>query len=252
MPRKIRQLNVKEELEMEWLREVADKINRKERSAIGRQERIKVERDVVNGVAQESWYCKQRKAQQRVNALEGEFRKGAGEGLHRREQIADQLLQAKAARWATLPGRDTLKHAKALSSRQEQERTAERESVDHFKRQLVAEDSALRRQERLSKERQLLQTFQGIDWGHRRQRFVNTRDLVEEDFKGRAARALIAKEGRYQVRHGRKQLRLEWLQYCQKLLNHRRAMNDMLAAEADYLSRQINRLVGKRHTKGPR
>lgn len=37
MPRKIRQLNVKEELEMEWLREVADKINRKERSAIGRQ-----------------------------------------------------------------------------------------------------------------------------------------------------------------------------------------------------------------------
>lgn len=55
---------------------------------------------------------------------------------------------------------DTLKHAKALSSRQEQERTAERESVDHFKRQLVAEDSALRRQERLSKERQLLQTFQ--------------------------------------------------------------------------------------------
>ncbi|KAF4658773.1 hypothetical protein FOZ61_005275 [Perkinsus olseni] len=228
----IRSLNLKEEAEERSLRRLANEIDRKEVSALGRQERIKVERAIVNRVAQEGWYGRQRKTQHRANALENDFRTRADEELLRRERSAEQLVQARALRWAALAGRDIPKHVKALKSRQMQGWKTDKESVDHFKRQLASEESALRRQEERARERQLLTTLHGIEWGHKQQRFGSARQFLEEDFRARAAGELSVKEDRYQ-----------------RLLSRRRSMSDMLAAEANYLSREINRLVGQKHSK---
>ncbi|KAF4737267.1 hypothetical protein FOZ63_026228 [Perkinsus olseni] len=207
-------------------------MDRKEVSALGRQERIKVEKAIVNRVAQEGWYDRQRKTQHRANALENDFRTRADEELLRRERSAEQLVQTRALRWAALAGRDMPKHAKALKSRQMQERKTDKESVDHFKRQLASEESALRRQEERARERQLLKTLHGIEWGHKQQRFGNARQFLEEDFRARAAGELSVKEDRYQ-----------------RLLSRRRSMSDMLAAEANYLSREISCLARQEHSK---
>ncbi|KAF4712864.1 hypothetical protein FOZ62_002592 [Perkinsus olseni] len=228
----IRSLNLKEEAEERSLRHLANVIDRKEVSALGRQERIKVEKAIVNRVAQEGWYGRQRKTQHRANALENDFRTRADEELLRRDRSAEQLVQTRALRWAALAGRDIPKHAKALKSRQLQEWKTDKESVDHFKRQLASEESALRRQEERARERQLLKTLHSIEWGHKQQRFGNARQFLEEDFRARAAGELSVKEDRYQ-----------------RLLSRRRSMSDMLAAEANYLSREINCLLRQKHSK---
>ncbi|KAF4677370.1 hypothetical protein FOL47_001956 [Perkinsus chesapeaki] len=224
--KQIRSLQVQEEAKEQCLKQLEVEIAKKEMQAIRRQERMALERSIINRVGQEGWCGRHQKALQRTNSLEADFRLRVGDGLSRKDRTAENLVQLRSARWAALVGRDIPKHVSALKARQEREAALESTSIDHFARQLAAEESALRRQERQAKERHLFQTLHGIEWTEKHTKFNRSRERIDEDYKARAAEDLSLKDARHQ-----------------RLLKHRRALSDLLAEEANYLSREVNRLV---------